>query len=432
MFRKLLRVGVCAALASAYAAPVSAQDAQGPVVLEEIVVLATKREQTLQEVPVAVSVVSAETIDQAQVRDIKDLQSLVPSLRVNQLQTSGNTNFVIRGFGNGANNAGIEPSVGVFVDGVYRSRGAAALNDLPKLQRVEVLRGPQSTLFGKNASAGVVNVVTAKPDLNGFSGSTTLTLGDDDMVVVKGDITGPLSDTVAFSLNGSINQRDGYFENLQDGELLNEWDRWNVRGQLLIQPNDQLELRLIADTEEFDEACCGVANLLDGPTGAAIRGIGGNLVPNDGFAYENFYDFNPENEIESSGISLQVDYDWDTVTLTSITAFRTLDRFENADIDFTSAPILEENTNDTAIDTFTQELRLTSSGDGNLDWLAGFFYFDEEVQIDSTLAWDVGFRPYADFLATAASGGIPFVDPSPLAAIEGALMLPPARSSDRV
>ena len=207
--------------------------------------------------------------------------------------------------------------------------------------------------------------------------------------------------------------------------MLNEWDRWNVRGQLLIVPNDQLELRVIADTEEFDEACCGVANLLDGPTGAAIRGIGGNLVPNDGFAYENFYDFNPENEIESSGISLQVDYDWDTVTLTSITAFRTLDRFENADIDFTSAPILEENTNDTEIDTFTQELRLTSSGDGNLDWLAGFFYFDEEVQIDSTLAWDVGFRPYADFLTTAASGGIPFVDPSPLAGIEAALMIPP-------
>ena len=421
MSSKPILVGLCAALTMPLAAPANAQDAP---ILEEIVVLATKREQTLQEVPVAVSVVTADTIDQAQVRDIKDLQSLVPSLRVNQLQTSGNTNFVIRGFGNGANNAGIEPSVGVFVDGVYRSRGAAALNDLPKLERVEVLRGPQSTLFGKNASAGVINIVTAKPDLDAFNGSATVTIGNDEMVIVKGDITGPLSDSVAFSLNGSINQRDGYFENLIDGQQLNEWDRWNVRGQLLMVPSDQLELRLIVDAEEFDEACCGVANLLDGPTGAAIRGIGGNLVPNDGFAYENFYDFNPENEIETSGISLQVDYDWDNFTLTSISSFRTLERFENADIDFTSAAVVSENTNDTEIDTFTQEVRLTSSGEGDLDWLVGFFYFDEEVRIDSTLGWDVGFRPYADFLTTAATGGIPFVDPSPLAGIEAALMIP--------
>jgi outer membrane receptor protein involved in Fe transport len=126
------------------------------MMIEEIIVTATKREQTLQEVPVAVSVVSEQTMERAQVLDIKDLQTLVPSLRVTQLQTTGNTNFIIRGFGNGANNAGIEPSVGVFVDGVYRSRSASALADLPNLERVEVLRGPQSTLFGKNASAGVI------------------------------------------------------------------------------------------------------------------------------------------------------------------------------------------------------------------------------------------------------------------------------------
>ncbi len=128
--------------------------------LEEVIVTAAKRQQTLQEIPIAVSVVSAETIEQAQVLDIKDLQTLVPSLRVTQLQGSAQTNFIIRGFGNGANNAGIEPSVGVFIDGVYRSRVGSALADLPKLERIEVLRGPQSTLFGKNASAGVISVTT--------------------------------------------------------------------------------------------------------------------------------------------------------------------------------------------------------------------------------------------------------------------------------
>ncbi|MCI0516297.1 MAG: TonB-dependent receptor plug domain-containing protein, partial [Woeseiaceae bacterium] len=189
------------------APPALAQDE--PVVIEEIIVMAQKREQTLQEVPVAVSVIDAQTLQQSQVLDMKDLQFIVPSLRVTQLQTTGNTNFVIRGFGNGANNAGIEPSVGVFVDGVYRSRSASALSDLPNLERIEVLRGPQSTLFGKNASAGIINIVTAKPDLDSFGGSTTLTVGDYNQVLVKADISGPLTDTMAFSLSGSVNSRDG-------------------------------------------------------------------------------------------------------------------------------------------------------------------------------------------------------------------------------
>ena len=122
----------------------------------DIIVTATKRSQTLQDTPIAVSVTSAADIQNAQIRDLIDLQSAVPSLRVSQLQSSANTNFIIRGFGNGANNPGIEPSVGVFIDGVYRSRSAAQIGDLPNVERIEVLRGPQSTLFGKNASAGVL------------------------------------------------------------------------------------------------------------------------------------------------------------------------------------------------------------------------------------------------------------------------------------
>ncbi len=210
---------------SAFGAVALAQE----FVIEEIIVTATKRQTTLQETPVAVSVVSADVLDKAQIYDIKDLQSLVPSLRVTQLQTTGNTNFVIRGFGNGANNAGIEPSVGVFIDGVYRSRSASALADLPNLERIEVLRGPQSTLFGKNASAGVISVITAKPDLDGFGGSASLTVGDWSQTIVRGDVTGPLSDSVAFSLSASFNSRDGYFTNLEDGVEYNEHDRFGVR-----------------------------------------------------------------------------------------------------------------------------------------------------------------------------------------------------------
>jgi len=395
--------------------------AQSSGMLEEVIVTAAKRQQTLQEIPIAVSVVTAETIEQAQVLDIKDLQTLVPSLRVTQLQGSAQTNFIIRGFGNGANNAGIEPSVGVFIDGVYRSRVGSALADLPKLERIEVLRGPQSTLFGKNASAGVISVTTAKPDLTGFSGSVGATVGNYSQSIVRGDVSGPLSDNLGFSLSGSVNERDGYFDNLTLGTDSNELDRWNFRGQLLWTPSDRVEVRLITDAEEIDEVCCGVANLVDGPTGGVVRLLGGDLVSNDPFAYGNYLDFDPRNEIETQGTSLHIDYDFSNVTLTSITAFRTLDQFQSGDVDYTSARLILPEAGDfrnTEIETFTQEIRLASNGDGPLQWVAGAFYFNEEVVQDETFGLGPDFRSYVDVLLAAAGA------PGALGGVEAALGLP--------
>ncbi|KAB2855787.1 MAG: TonB-dependent receptor, partial [Sphingopyxis terrae] len=197
----------------------------------DIIVTATKRSQTLQDTPIAVSVTSAADIQNAQIRDLIDLQSAVPSLRVSQLQSSANTNFIIRGFGNGANNPGIEPSVGVFIDGVYRSRSAAQIGDLPNVERIEVLRGPQSTLFGKNASAGVISIVTQKPQYE-FGGSVEASYGNYDAFVIKGDITGPISDKIAFSLGGNYNRRDGYARDVNLDTDVNDRNRWGVRGQL--------------------------------------------------------------------------------------------------------------------------------------------------------------------------------------------------------
>lgn len=399
-----------AALAAAgFAASVSLPAlGQGSGMLEEVIVTAAKRQQTLQEIPIAVSVVTAESIEQSQVLDIKDLQTLVPSLRVTQLQGSAQTNFIIRGFGNGANNPGIEPSVGVFIDGVYRSRVGSALADLPKLERVEVLRGPQSTLFGKNASAGVINVVTAKPDLAGYSGSVGATLGNYNQRIVRGNITGPLSDNVAFSLAGSMNQRDGYYDNLELGTEQNEINRWNLRGQLLWNPSDRMEVRFIADADGLDEQCCGVANLVNGPTGAVVQALGGNLVPEEPFAYEGFYDFDPQNRIDTQGLSMQIDYDFDSFTLTSITAQRKLEQFDLGDVDYTSARLVTPdaaNERDTTIDTFTQEVRLTSATDGPLQWMVGAFYFTEELDTQGAFGYGDQFRPYADFLIQGATGG---------------------------
>jgi iron complex outermembrane receptor protein len=142
-------------LALVVAGPALAQDQTPPAnaasTVEEVIVTATKREQTLQDVPISVAVTSQKTIERAQIRDLIDLQSVVPSLKVTQLNAASQTNFVIRGFGNGNGNDGIESSVGVFIDGVYRSRSAAALDDLPEVERIEVLRGPQSTCSARTS-----------------------------------------------------------------------------------------------------------------------------------------------------------------------------------------------------------------------------------------------------------------------------------------
>jgi iron complex outermembrane receptor protein len=377
--------------------------AQQEEILEEIVTTATKRSLTLQEVPVAVSVITSETIKRAQIHDVLDLQSLVPSLRVTQLQSSGNTNFLIRGFGNGANNPGIEPSVGVFIDGVYRSRSAAAISDLPNLERVEVLRGPQSTLFGKNASAGVISVITAAPS-DEFLGSAEVTGGNYGQMIVKGDISGPIGDNAGFSVAAGFNQRDGFAENLASGEEYNERDRWNIRGQFVLDLTDSISLRAIADYDEIDEACCGSANIVSGDTTPVVFGVGGALVVEDPFAREAFFNYEPRNQIENSGISLQADFELENSVVTSITSFRNVSRIEDFDADFTSADLLTPNITDTDIDTFTQELRWASDSGEKMDWMFGGFFFDEDVSYDTDLGLGADTRLYADLLAGQLSG----------------------------
>lgn len=412
-FRKL---AVAAAVTAVIAPATSYAQSDSDTVFEEIVVTATKRAATLQDIPIAVSVTSGETIEQAQILDINDLQSVVPTLRVSQLQSSTNTNFSIRGFGNGANNAGIEPSVGVFVDGVYRSRSAGAISDLPNLERVEVLSGPQSTLFGKNASAGVISIVTKKPSGESL-GNVSASVGNFGQVVLKGYYEGAISDTSAFSIAASHNQRDGYATNQVTGEDLNNRDRQSVRGQLLLNPNDTTEIRFIADFDTIDERCCFAGNLISGPASFAIRATGGNLVDNSPEALDFFSNVDSNNEQDNAGISMQIDKEFDNFQLTSITSLRDLDSFFIIDTDFTSGD-LASNSTDTQIETITQEFRLTSTSGDRIDWMVGGYYFDEAVESRDNLDWGTGFRPYVDVLSAAAGA------PNALAGIETALGLP--------
>jgi outer membrane receptor protein involved in Fe transport len=370
---------------------------------ETIVVTATKREQRLQDVPVAVSVASAALIERAQVRDIKDLQLLVPALRVSQLQNAAATNFFIRGFGNGANNAGIEPSVGVFVDGVYRSRAAAQIGDLPDVSRVEVLRGPQSTLFGKNASAGVISIVTREPQFR-FHGGLEGSYGNFNSVVLKGYLTGPLSDTVAASLAGGFNRRDGYVADPGAGEPANDRNRWFARGQLKYAPNDQLSVRLIADYDKVDENCCAVVNLRRSAATTAIELLGGRVNdPATPFADVAWSNFPSTNKIDNWGLSGQVDYTVGPLKVTSITAWRENHTQTNQDSDFTSANLIGANRGDVKIGTFTQELRLSAGFLDMFNAMLGGYFFNEDVRYTNALTYGSAFRPYADMLA---SGGV--------------------------
>lgn len=429
-----LLAGACAAAISTplYAQDASAvQDVQEQVDVDgdeypiaedsrtgsEIVVTATKREQTLQETPVSVSVTTAETLEQAQIRDVLDLQTVTPSLRVSQLQNSSSSTFIIRGFGNGDNNFGIEPSVGVFIDGVFRSRSASSLNDLANVQRIEVLNGPQSTLFGKNASAGVISVITRKPQFE-FGGSVEATYGNYNAFTIKGDVTGPLSDAIAFSLDGSYNRRDGYGQIVNLDTDISDRNRWTARGQLLIEPSTDLSIRLIGDYSKFDEVCCVVSTLVAGPTAAAVFGVGGALST-DFFSYDTFLNKAPINETDSYGGSAQIDWAIGALEVTSITAYRELRNFVDQDVDFTSADIVSE-LRDQEVDTFTQELRLTSDFDGPINFLLGAFFFDESVRQESALTTGAASRNFFTLLARAATGNPTFS----FNQVEGGLGLP--------
>jgi len=407
------RFSILAASASAFAllatAPAFAQDSADDV----IVISATKRNTTLQATPVAVSVTKADVIEKAQILDIKDLQSVVPTFRVSQLQNAGNTTLSIRGFGNGGNNIGIEPSVGLFIDGVYRSRAASQIGDLPNLERVEVLSGPQSTLFGKNASAGVVSIVTAKPEFE-TSGYVEAGVGNYNFGYAKGYITGGITDTLAVSLGGGFQKRDGYFEPAPGtrGGDFNDLRRYSFRAQALWEPVDDFSARLIWDKSVLDENCCGVTTAIVGPTAAVIGALGAQIPsPNDPFSYETAVNRETVNEIDDGGFSLEMNYDADWlggVTLTSITSDRSNSYDYDSDSDFTTARLLESTFQFVDIDTFTQEFRITSDNDSALAWMLGGFYFNEDIEQNSGLQYGADLRNYIDFLAggPAALGGI--------------------------
>ena len=385
--------------------------------IEEITVTANKREQSLQDVPLTVSVTSEATIKQSSIVDLIDLQSAVPSLRVNQLQSSAQTNFVIRGFGNGANNPGIEPAVLVLIDGVPRSRSSSSLADLPTIERVEVLSGPQSTLFGKNASAGVISITTKAPG-DEMGGLLEATLGSNGAEIVKGTVTSPLTENLSIRLSASSNERDGLGTNLSDNSPINDRNRSAVRGQIAWNPSEDLSVRVIADSDKINEVCCVTGPLLRGPASDVSDGIAlqlqeaglpgvGVLAP-DATPWDRqiYMNFEPYNDVENEGISLHIEKDLGFATLTSITSDRETNMRSNFDADFSAARLINENKLDYDFETFTQELRLTSNGDSDVQWTVGAFYADEDTYNNRTVLYGDDIETYVDFLLSGAGSSL--------------------------
>lgn len=372
--------------------------------VDTITVTAQRREQTLQETPVAVSAVPEAQLELGQIRDVRDLQQLVPSLRVSQFSRSGVTEFAIRGLGTSADNVGLEPSVAVFVDNVYRSRQGASINDFLSLERVEVLRGPQSTLFGKNSPAGVVHFITQAPEYE-FGAVGEVTVSNYDGRIFRGTVTGPIMDgNAAVRFDFNRNTRDGFLDNVTTGGTLNNRDRMSFRGQFASDLGDNVAVRLIADWGNVNEDCCAAPFSFHLPQNAAALGIlGGTVLPADPFRRQVATNSPVNTQIDTRGLSGQVDIDFDGFQFTSITAYRYFRDDNEIDADFTDVDLSRTRALDTQYGTFTQEFRVTSTGDNMVDWLLGAYFFDQDMSHQDITRYGSDLRPFADLVS---GGGI--------------------------
>lgn len=403
-FRKWVFLGAAAAvmqLGTAYAQSDETSDTESSEEAESrqgvVYVTSTKRERSLQDVPISVTALSVEALDNAAITNLESLQFSVPGLTLTTAAGSGwQSSARIRGVGTSGTNIGFEGAVGIFVDGVYRPRAGAALGDIPDVQRVEVLRGPQGTLFGRNTTAGAISIVTNKPVMNELSGSARATFGSHNRLQLRGVLNAPLAeDKLAFRLAGDYNKRDGFLENIYPGldEDLNDRDRINLRGQLLFEPNPDMELRLIANYFNTDEVCCGGSTITDG--GFVVAGNAGAFealgvpAPIAATAAE-LGDFKtarntPTNEDQQESL-VQADFEWDLgngITFFNSLSYSDYEYNSFSDADQTGWDFIEADQAVT-IKQFTEEFRFNGAIDDasfakSVDWILGGYYSEEEL-----------------------------------------------------
>ena len=419
---KPLAVAVVAALISFSALPAFAQDAaaqdkpEEAKTLDTMVVTAQKREEAAQDVPIVVTSLSQQTLQDTGVRDIKDLQVLVPGLTVTSTQSEAITTARIRGVGTVGDNVGLESSVGVVVDGVYRPRNSVGFGDLGELERIEVLKGPQGTLFGKNTSAGVINVVTRNPDFE-RGGAGEVTFGNYGALGLAGWFNAPLGDYAAFRVYAAHRDRDGWMDVVTGAgprteDKDNDQNFRTFRGKLLLAPTDNVEIVLSADSTKRDENCCTAVQLISGDTAPIINGVGGGnaiAIPADPWARVAYSNRSTAQKMDDRGLQAEVNIDLEALggaTFTSVTASRDWDSTNGRDFDFTAADLIYSNPREdesfVSFKTFSQEFRLTGSTE-KVDWLFGLFYANEDLERTESYVVGAGYEP---FLSTLVGGSV--------------------------
>jgi len=410
--------------------------------LEEIVVVAQKREQNIMDVPVAITAITGAQIEESGIKDMIDLQQNVPGLIVGGSQTTTTTNFSIRGIGSTSNNFGVESSVGLYVDGVYRSRQSSLINELVDVQAVEVLRGPQGTLFGKNTASGAINVRTVAPSTDSNDAFVEVTAGDYGLARVAAATNIVLSDKLAFRGTLFTSRRDGYVTDDNATrqispaigpvkDLYNDRDRIGMRMQVSYDNLDDFNMRVIADYAEIDEVCCvGTTNVdsifsrgglaagavINGPD-AILMSMGGTVYTDQNYPfplppnviqanwgdYRTSLNFAPLSQNEDRGISVEMNKTLGNgSTFTSVSAFRAFDTYDSIDADFTDTSIAER-TNDATQQSFSQEFRLAGEFGESSNWVAGAYYFAQDIDSNTITTGGTQLQTYAD-LGQAALG----------------------------
>ncbi|MFW2831389.1 TonB-dependent receptor [Sphingomonas sp. ID0503] len=416
--RHLLLAGTMTALLpmGAVAADAPAGDAG------EIIVTAQGRDEAAKEVPIAVTVVGAEAMRRTGATDIRQLNQLVPSLLVSSSSTeAAGAAARIRGIGTVGDNVGLESSVATYVDGVYRPRAGVALTELGPIERVEVLRGPQGTFFGRNASAGAIAITTALPSFT-EEGRAEASVGNYDYRRFQLGLTGPVNDVLAYRLDGVWTKRDGFLKDVVADRRINDRDRWLARGQLLYRPSDDLSVRIIADYAKRDEECCAgvylpMANRSLGPNGSIVTGPStletlyrdlGATIADDPFSRRTALTPGQTNrqDVRDAGISADVDWTLGAVTIRSITAYRDWKYTRGQDGDFGPLDILvraDDGSAGSRFRTFSQELRANGTlFSGKLDWLVGGYYSNEKLKTRDNFQYGADYgRFYACYLAAS-------------------------------
>jgi iron complex outermembrane receptor protein len=347
--------------------------------LEEVVVTATKRAQSLQDVPMAVNAFNADTIETAGINDASDLAILTPALNINVNTNPFAARMVIRGVGTAQTDPALEPSVGLFIDGIYLGRTGLGMSDLTDIERIEVLQGPQGTLYGKNTNAGAISVITKKPSFEKSEGYIEASVGNYSMNKLTASISGPLTQNLAYRLSGNINQRDGYYDN-SAGVDFNDADDWNIQGKLQWEPTESLSILLSGSRVERDTTCCGADAVQDESVNNELVAQG--LSPDSNDPYDYNVQSNADNRfaMESDLLSMTIDYDTGWGAIKSITAWNDYSYRVDQDPDRSELDILTLSNDKYSGDSFSQELRFTASPSDNVDYMLGVFYLEQNTK----------------------------------------------------